>query len=198
MTKVRNKGSEPRAAREVGLGDRSEPGHGRRDVDHARASHVLHSAIVAFEAGVEPSALDAARGCGIPLHFHRIIYELVEAIREMAQALLPRVSTAQDLGRAEVRRMFHVRRVGAVAGCQVVCGMIARAARARVLRGGKVIHEGRIGSLKRFQAGAREVKEGFECGLTVDGFDDLREGDLVETYLTPEGSPAGRRSIRPH
>jgi translation initiation factor IF-2 len=91
-----------------------------------------------------------------------------------------------DLGAAEVRALFRVPRVGVVAGCYVVRGMILRNARARVVRDGVVVYDGRIGSLRRFKDDVREVAENFECGIGIENFNDVKEGDLIEAYEVRE------------
>jgi translation initiation factor IF-2 len=91
-----------------------------------------------------------------------------------------------ELGRAEVRALFRVPKIGVIAGCYVVQGTIARNARARVVRDGVVVYDGRVGSLKRFKDDAREVAEGFECGIGIENFNDVKEGDVIEAYEVRE------------
>jgi len=91
-----------------------------------------------------------------------------------------------ELGRAEVRALFRVPKVGVVAGCMVLQGTIVRNARARVVRDGVVAYDGRIGSLRRFKDDAREVAEGFECGIGIENFNDVKEGDIIEAYEVRE------------
>jgi len=86
------------------------------------------------------------------------------------------------LGHAEIRQLFRVTGVGTVAGCYVVDGKILRSAEIRILRDGVVVHEGRLSSLKRFKDDAREVAQGFECGMTIDRFNDIKEGDVIEAF----------------
>jgi translation initiation factor IF-2 len=92
----------------------------------------------------------------------------------------------QELGTAEVRQVFHASKVGTIAGCYVQSGKLVRSAKMRLVRDGSIIHEGTIGSLKRFADDAREVTAGYECGLHLDGFDDIREGDVIEAYEIKE------------
>ena len=91
-----------------------------------------------------------------------------------------------ELGRAEVRALFRVPRVGVVAGCYVLEGTMVRNARARVVRDGVIVYDGRIGSLRRFKEDVREVAEGFECGIGVERFNDVKEGDVIEAYEVRE------------
>ena len=92
----------------------------------------------------------------------------------------------QELGTAEVRQIFRASRVGTIAGCYVQTGKLTRSAKIRVVRNGQIIHEGTIDSLKRFNDDVREVLAGYECGLHLDGFDDIKEGDTVEAYEIKE------------
>jgi translation initiation factor IF-2 len=95
------------------------------------------------------------------------------------------------LGHAEVRQVFKASRLGSIAGCMVTHGTITRNASIRVLRNGVVVHDGKIASLKRFAEDVREAQEGFECGILLDGFNDLKEGDVLEAYETREVARAG-------
>ena len=98
--------------------------------------------------------------------------------------MLSPVETEEALGEAEVRALFRVSRLGTIAGCMVTSGVVRRGARVRVVRDGTVIYETSIAQLKRFKDDAREVAEGFECGILLDGFNDVKEGDILEVYET--------------
>src|SRR5919202_683238 len=100
--------------------------------------------------------------------------------------MLRPVEHEEVLGEAEVRQLFRVSRLGTIAGCMVTSGVVRRSAKVRVIRDGTVIQETSIAQLKRFKDDAREVSEGFECGILLDGFNDLREGDIFEIYETRE------------
>ena len=100
--------------------------------------------------------------------------------------MLRAVTTEETIGEAEVRALFRVSRLGTIAGCMVTSGVVRRGARVRVVREGTIIQESSIAQLKRFKDDAREVAEGFECGILLDGFNDLREGDVFEVYETRE------------
>ena len=100
--------------------------------------------------------------------------------------MLAPVETEETLGEAEVRALFRVSRLGTIAGCMVTSGLIRRGAQVRVVRDGTVIHETTISQLKRFKDDVREVTEGFECGILLDGFNDVKEGDVLEVYETRE------------
>jgi translation initiation factor IF-2 len=98
--------------------------------------------------------------------------------------MLRPVETEETLGEAEVRALFKVSRLGTIAGCMVTSGLVRRGGQVRVVRDGTVVHETTIAQLKRFKDDAREVTEGFECGILLDGFNDVKEGDVLECYET--------------
>jgi translation initiation factor IF-2 len=100
--------------------------------------------------------------------------------------MLSPVETEETLGEAEVRALFRVSRLGTIAGCMVTSGVVRRSAKVRVVRDGTVIYDTSIAQLKRFKDDAREVAEGFECGILLDGFNDVKEGDVLEVYETRE------------
>jgi translation initiation factor IF-2 len=100
--------------------------------------------------------------------------------------MLSPVETEETLGEAEVRALFRVSRLGTIAGCMVTSGVVRRNGRVRVVRDGTIIYETSIAQLKRFKDDVREVSEGFECGILLDGFNDVKEGDILEAYETRE------------
>jgi translation initiation factor IF-2 len=128
----------------------------------------------------EARALAAREGVDIKLY--SIIYEAVEDVRAALEGMLAPEEKEVLVGVAEVRQLFKVPRVGTVAGCYVTEGVIDRKSRVRVVRNGVQVYEGELGSLKRFKDDAREVREGFECGLNVEGFNDVKVGDHIECY----------------
>ncbi|GIU92439.1 MAG: hypothetical protein KatS3mg011_1345 [Acidimicrobiia bacterium] len=147
---------------------------------------VTGAVIVGFNVRPEGKARRAAEEKGIEIRTYRIIYELLE---ELEQLLVGRLEPEKEeivLGSAEVRATFRVPRVGTVAGCYVTEGVVQRGARARLLRGGVVVYDGRIGSLKRFKDDVREVASGFECGVGLEDFNDVKEGDVIEVYEVRE------------
>ena len=119
---------------------------------------------------------------GIDIRTHSIIYECVDEVRLAMEGLLAPVSKEQYLGRAEVRQVFNVPKIGTIAGCMVIDGALSRSSQIRVLRDSKPVHEGKLASLKRFKDDVREVKEGFECGTSVEKFNDVRVGDVIEAF----------------
>ena len=119
---------------------------------------------------------------GVDVHIYQIIYELVGAITAAIEGLLEPVIEETFLGRAEVRRVFQVGKVGLVAGCMVTKGSIRRDATVRLLRGRDRIYEGKVLNLKRVKDDAREVQEGFECGISLQDGPMLQTGDLIEAW----------------
>ena len=144
------------------------------------------SVVVGFNVRPDPNARRAAAAAGIEVLTYSIIYELLD---EMEQMLVGRLAPTREetlVGVAQVRAIFRVPRLGAVAGCYVTEGNIARDARARVVRGGSVVYDGRVASLRRFKEDVREVVAGFECGVGLERFRDVKEGDVIETYRVDE------------
>jgi translation initiation factor IF-2 len=153
------------------------------DVNLATASNAL---VIGFNVRPSADARQLAEREGVDIRTYRIIYQLTEDIEKALVGLLSPVKTEETIGEAEVRALFKVSRLGTIAGCMVTQGTIRRNARVRVVRDGTVIYDTTIGQLKRFKDDAREVNEGFECGLLLDGFNDIKEGDILEAYETRE------------
>lgn len=149
------------------------------DVEFAKASEAI---IVGFAVRPDTNAIRAARSLDVDIRTYTIIYEAVDEIRLAMQGLLSPVEKEKYLGRAEVRATFQVPKVGTVAGCGVVDGILTRKANVRLLRESKIIFDGKLSSLKRFKDDAKEVREGFECGMGIEKFNDIREGDIIEAY----------------
>jgi translation initiation factor IF-2 len=149
------------------------------DVEFAKSSDAI---IIGFGVRPDTAALKAARAMGIDIRTHSIIYECVDEVRLAMEGLLAPVSKEQYLGRAEVRQVFNVPKIGTIAGCMVIDGALSRSSQIRVLRDSKPVHEGKLASLKRFKDDVREVKEGFECGTSVEKFNDVRVGDVIEAF----------------
>jgi translation initiation factor IF-2 len=137
----------------------------------------------------EPAARRAAEGQGVDVRTYQIIYEVVDDIRKAMEGLLPPTISETFGGRAEVRQTFSVPRIGTIAGCYVTEGNIRRGSLCRLIRDGVQIYEGKVGSLKRFKDDAREVAAGFECGIGIDGYNDVKIGDVIETYALKEERP---------
>jgi translation initiation factor IF-2 len=142
--------------------------------------------IIGFHVRPSADARAVADREGVDIRLYSIIYEAVEDVQAAMEGLLQPEEREILLGVAEVRQLFKVPRIGTVAGCYVTEGIIDRRARVRVVRDGIQVYEGELGSLKRFKDDAREVREGFECGLNVDGYNDIKVGDHIECYRIEE------------
>jgi translation initiation factor IF-2 len=138
--------------------------------------------IIGFHVRPGPDARALAQREGVDIKLYSIIYEAVEDVRAALEGLLTPDEKEVILGVAQVRETFKVPRVGVIAGCQVTEGVIDRRARVRLVRDGVQIYNGEIGSLKRFKDDVREVREGFECGIGIANFNDIKIGDLIECY----------------
>ncbi|WP_217595967.1 translation initiation factor IF-2 [Cohnella sp. GbtcB17] len=150
------------------------------DVSLALASAAI---IIGFNVRPEPRAAQAAEQEKVDLRLHRIIYKVIEEIEQAMKGMLDPVFKEKVIGHAEVRETFKVSKVGTIAGCMVTDGKVARNAEVRLVRGGVVAFEGKIDSLKRFKDDAKEVSEGYECGITLDKFNDLQIGDVLEAFI---------------
>jgi translation initiation factor IF-2 len=153
------------------------------DVALAVASNAI---VVGFNVRPDANARELADREGVDVRLYRVIYEAIDDIRSALSGMLKPEEKEIELGRAEVRALFRVPRVGVVAGSYVVSGNITRNSRARVVRDGAVVYEGRIASLRRFKDDVREVAEGFECGISIENFQDVHEGDIIEAYEVRE------------
>ncbi|MDR1157471.1 MAG: translation initiation factor IF-2 [Oscillospiraceae bacterium] len=142
--------------------------------------------IIGFNVRPEPSARDSAERAHVDVRLYRVIYEAIEEMEAAMKGLLAPKFKEVVLGRAEVRQVFRVTGVGTVAGCYVLEGKIVRLAKARLVRGGIVVHEGELASLKRFKDDAREVAVGYECGIGIERFNDIKEGDVIEAFVMEE------------
>jgi translation initiation factor IF-2 len=143
---------------------------------------VTEAVIIGFNVRPEPNARRLAEKMGIEVRTYGIIYELLDDIEQLLVGQLAPEEQEVVLGTAEVRAVFKVPRAGTVAGCYVTEGVVQRGAKARLLRGGVVTYDGSVDSLKRFKDDVREVAQGFECGIGLANFNDVKEGDLIEVY----------------
>ena len=153
------------------------------DVLLAAASAAI---IIGFHVRPDARARAAAEREGVDIRSYRVIYEVVDDVRNAMEGLLTPEKREVVLGSAEVRETFKIPKVGTIAGCFVSDGTIPRTARVRVVRDGVEVYEGLIGSLKRFKDDVREVREGFECGINIEGFNDVKVGDVIEAYKIEE------------
>jgi translation initiation factor IF-2 len=146
------------------------------DVNLAAASGAV---VVGFRVNPDPAARRAAAQQGVEIREYEVIYKLVEDVTDAQTGLREPVYVDTEIGRAEVRAIFTVPRVGRIAGCYVTSGVVRRNATARVLRGSEEFPGGSVSSLKRFTEDVREVREGFECGIGLSDFQNIREGDVI-------------------
>ncbi len=149
------------------------------DVLLASASNAI---IIGFNVRPEPKAMSLATQQGVDLRLYTIIYEVVDDIRSAMEGLLEPVFREQFHARIQVREVFNIRGVGTIAGCSVTDGKILRSSMVRLLRDQVVVHEGRLASLKRFKDDVREVGTGYECGIAIDGYQDVKVGDVIEGF----------------
>ena len=149
------------------------------DVTLAKASNAL---IVGFNVRANPQAREIANRDKVDIRYFSIIYEVVDELRDMLSGLLSPSRREVFLGYAEIRKVFNITKVGRVAGCMITEGLVKRGSGVRVLRDDVVVHTGKLSSLKRFKDEVREVREGYECGMAFESFNDLQEGDRVECF----------------
>ena len=173
-------GNEEVAARivQAGVGGISES-----DVTLAEASGAI---ILAFNVRAHKEAREAAERAGIEIRYYNIIYDLVDDVKAAMSGLLAPTLREERLGEAQILEVFNVSKVGKIAGCRVLDGVVQRGAHVRLIRDNVVIHEGRLSQLKRFKDDAREVTSGQECGMSFENYQDMRVGDLIECYRVEE------------
>jgi translation initiation factor IF-2 len=150
------------------------------DITLASASNAI---VIGFNVRPEPQAKAAAEIEKVDIRLHRIIYQVIDEIEAAMKGMLDPEYKEAVIGHAEVRNTFKVSKIGTIAGCMVVDGKIVRNAEARIVRDGIVIYEGKIDSLKRFKDDVREVAQGYECGISFEKFNDIKEGDIIEAYV---------------
>ena len=149
------------------------------DIMLASASNAI---IVGFNVRPDNNARAEAERLGIDMRMYRIIYDCIEEIKSAMKGMLAPKFKEEVIGHAEIRQTFKVSKIGTIAGCYVTDGKITRNSQVRVVRDGIVIHEGELASLKRFKDDVKEVVSNFECGLNVDKFNDIKEGDVIEAF----------------
>jgi translation initiation factor IF-2 len=156
------------------------------DVMLASASNAI---IIGFAVRPERTARDLADAEQVDVRLYTVIYDLVDDVKKAMVGLLEPEFREEELGRAEVREVFKVPKVGAIAGSHVIEGVITRTAKVRLLRDNVVIHEGELASLRRFKDDASEVRQGFDCGIGLERYQDIKEGDIIEAYRMVEIAP---------
>jgi len=153
------------------------------DVVLAKASEGI---VVGFNVVADAKARKAAKSNKIEIRLYRVIYELLDEIKATMQGLVGSITREEEIGQAEVRGVFKSSKFGMITGCIVTDGVVRRGSNVRVSRNGTVIHYGRVESLRRFTEDVREVKDGFECGMRVKDYDDIKEGDSIHFFVDVE------------
>ncbi len=149
------------------------------DITLAKASNAL---IIGFNVRAIPQARDMARRDGVDIRYYSIIYDVADDVKKGLEGLLSPELREKLLGYAEIRNVFNITGVGKVAGCMVTEGIVKRGAKVRLLRDNVVIHDGSLGQLKRFKDDVKEVKDGYECGMSFENYNDIQVGDFIECY----------------
>ena len=149
-------------------------------------AQVSNAIIVGFNVRPDSTARDNAAREGVEIRLYRVIYDAIEEIKAAMTGMLAPKYRDVDLGRAEVRQAYKISNVGTVAGCYVLEGKITRNANIRVVRDGIIIADDKLNSLKRFKDDVKEVAQGYECGMTLTKFNDIKEGDIFEAYIVEE------------
>jgi len=138
--------------------------------------------IIGFNVRALPHARDAAKRDGVDMKYYSIIYELIDDVKNLLSGLLKPDISEKITGNVEIREVFNISKIGNIAGCMVKDGLVSRNSKIRLLRDNVVVHTGTLASLKRFKDEVKEVKSGFECGLMVENYSDIKIGDIIETY----------------
>ncbi len=156
------------------------------DINLASASNAI---VIGFNVRPTPQATELAAQEQVDIRLYTVIYETISDIRMAMEGLLEPTYTERTLGRAQVRAIFHIARVGTIAGCLMQEGNIRRNSSVRLLRDSVVVHTGRVGSLRRVKDDVEEVQSGFECGIGIYRFNDVKEGDIIESFMLKEAAP---------
>ncbi len=146
-------------------------------------ANVSNAIIIGFNVRPEPIAKDMAEKAGVEIKTYSVIYNAIEDVESAMKGMLDPVYKEVIIGNAEVRQTFRISDVGTIAGCYVTNGKMARNAGVRVLRGHIVIYDGKLISLKRMKDDVKEVAEGYECGIQIENYNDIKEGDIIEAYV---------------
>lgn len=149
------------------------------DVTLARASNAF---VVGFNVRANAQAREMAKRDKIEIRYYNIIYNIIDDVKAVLGGMLAPTIREEYLGQAQVRQVFNITKVGKIAGCMVTTGMVKRGSKVRLLRDDVVIHEGMLKTLKRFKDEVKEVREGMECGMAFENYDDLKDGDIIECY----------------
>jgi translation initiation factor IF-2 len=149
------------------------------DVTLAKASAAI---VVGFNVRPAGKSRALADQEGVDIKLYQIIYDAIDDVKKAMLGMLSPVTKEKVLGRAEVRQVFHITKAGTVAGCTVVDGKVTRRSHVRLIRDSVVVHTGRLSSLRRFKEDASEVTHGYECGIGIENYGDVKEGDIIEAF----------------
>ena len=149
------------------------------DITLANASRAI---VIGFNVRANAQARDMAKRDRVDIRYYNIIYNIMDDVKAMLSGMLTPTLREEYLGQAEIRQVFNITKVGKVAGCMVTTGSVKRGAKVRLLRDDVVIHEGMLKTLKRHKDEVREVKEGMECGMAFENYEDIRAGDIIECF----------------
>jgi translation initiation factor IF-2 len=153
------------------------------DAQLAAASGAL---LIAFNVRPESRAQQVIENEGVMVLYSRVIYEIVDSVSDALKGKMSPKFEEKFLGRVQVRQTFRVPKLGMIAGSYVIDGTIPRNSQVRLLRDGIVVHEGRMASLRRFKDDVKEVQAGYECGIGIEGYSDIKDGDVIEVYKVEE------------
>ena len=153
------------------------------DITLAKASNAL---VIGFNVRANPQARDMARRDTVDIRYYSIIYDVADDLRQALTGMLAPTLKERFLGNAQIREVFSISKIGKVAGCLITEGMVKRGAKVRLLRDDVVIHEGALGQLKRFKDDVKDVREGYECGMSFESYNDIQVGDVIECFEIEE------------
>ena len=150
------------------------------DIELASASD--DSVVLGFNIRPTGELKEKAKEKGVQIKTYNVIYNLIDDVKALLSGMMSPIISEEELGQAQIRQVFNAPKIGQIAGCIVTDGVINRGAKIRLIRDGVVIFEGNVSSLKRFKDDVKEVAKGFECGVGIEGCNDMREGDFIESY----------------
>jgi translation initiation factor IF-2 len=153
------------------------------DINLALASKAV---VIGFNSRADAAARKLAEHSGVDIRYYNVIYDAVDDVKAALNGMLTPEKKESVVGMVEIRNVFKISKVGTVAGCMVTDGVVRRGSSVRLIRGGVVLHTGELDSLKRFKDDVREVKAGFECGLSLKGYNDVLVGDQLEVFEVVE------------
>ena len=161
-------------------------GYPQRGSFFSYAAATSKSLVIGFNVRADTPARQLARRDGVDIRYYSVIYELLEELRGMLSGMLEPTLKENFIGYARIKQVFSITKVGKIAGCEVTEGVVRRGAKVRLLRDNVVIHDGALSTLKRHKDEVREVRQGLECGLALENYQDIKEDDVLEVYEIEE------------